>query len=719
MSRPRLPFVRLALAAGVLFSCCYSPAALGAPTAMVDLGDASSFAALSGASVGNTVSAPGAPHTTLRGDLGVKANTQPTGFPPGVVTGAVNVGNPAADAAHADLVSAYTEVAARTGGAPLAGALAGVTVGPGLHTIAGAVSNTTTVTLDGGGDPNAVFVFQVNGAMAMAAGSHVALTNGALASRVFWQVNGAGAVGAGATFAGTLMALDAVAMGNGSVINGRLFARNGALTLDDNEVYSSPPVVTISGGSTANTADTTPAIAGTTDIEAPALVTVTVAGQTLTAAPTGGAWSVTSAILANGTYPVTATVTDGAGNTSSAAQQLIVDTVPPVVTLDGGSSITTNDPTPALGGTSDVTPGAVVHVTVDDQTRTALVQFDGSWNVSPAALADGTHDVTAAVTDPAGNPGTARQRLVVDTSAPAVVIDGGAFALTNDPTPAVSGTADVASGTIVAIDLADETLTVPVAADGSWSATAAALADGPHRIVMTVADAAGNRARAVQTLTVDTVAPAVTIDGGATAATADLDPTLTGTSDAAPGTTVVVTVAGQTLTTLVQGAGSWNVTPTRVGTGTWPVVAAVTDPAGNVGRAQQALTIGGTAPPEPKPPINIALPPVVTATLKADTLATTVMVKCPATVTVHCVGSMLVYAKRAGAPKRARARRIGRYRFDIEPGGKARLVVSLNRRGKRLLARSKRLKATLVAVTYDVNGKRVKATSHTTLRVRR
>ena len=58
---------------------------------MVDLGRASSFAALSGASVGNTVSAVGAPHTTLRGALGVKANTRPTGFPPGTVTGEVSV----------------------------------------------------------------------------------------------------------------------------------------------------------------------------------------------------------------------------------------------------------------------------------------------------------------------------------------------------------------------------------------------------------------------------------------------------------------------------------------------------------------------------------------------------------------------------------------------------------------------------------------------------
>jgi hypothetical protein len=41
------------------------------------------------------------------------------------------------------------------------------------------------VTLDGEGNPNAVFVFQVNGALAMAANSHVVLTDGARASNVF------------------------------------------------------------------------------------------------------------------------------------------------------------------------------------------------------------------------------------------------------------------------------------------------------------------------------------------------------------------------------------------------------------------------------------------------------------------------------------------------------------------------------------------------------
>jgi Ice-binding-like/Bacterial Ig-like domain len=586
------------------------PSAVAASTSMVDLGQASTYAVLSGASVGNTVSAPSAPYTTLRGDLGVDASAQPTGFPPGVVTGTVNVGNAAATQAHADLVTAYNEVAARTGGTALAGALAGKTISPGLYTVAGAVSNTGTVTLNGGGDPNAVFVFQVDGAMALAAGSDVVLTNGAQASRVFWQVHGAGAVGANADFAGTLMALNAVAVGNGSVVNGRAFALNGALTLDADEFYSAPPVVTIVGGATTITNDPTPTISGTTDVDPPGVVTVTVAGQTLTATPSDGTWSVNPEILANGTYPVLASTIDGAGNPGDATQQLTIDTVPPVVTLDGGPSVITNDPTPTIAGTSDVAPGTIIHVAVSSQTLTALVQSGETWNVTPSALSDGTHTVTASVADPAGNEGTDSQVLTIDTIAPAVTITGGPNALTNDPTPDISGTADVAPGTTVIVILADQTLTGLVGANGAWSVTAATLADGPHRVIMSVSDAAGNLASVTQWLTVDTVPPIATITGGATATTSDLDPTITGTSNAAPGTTVTVSIAGQTMTTLLQTTGTWNATPSPVGAGTWTIVASVPDPAGNVGSATQTLTIATNPPSTPaNPPSSPVSPP--------------------------------------------------------------------------------------------------------------
>lgn len=597
-SHTRRAAIWLSIFVSMLLAACGASAAAAAPTTMVNLGQAAKYTVLAGPSITNTVSAPGAPHTTIRGDLGVKADAAPGGFPPGIVTGTARWGSDV-DPAHADLSAAYAEIAARQGGSPLAGALVGATIPPGLHTISGAASNTGTVTLDGGGDPNAVFVIQVTGALSFAAASHVTLTNGARPNRVFWQVNGAGAVGALADFAGTMIAKDAVGIGNGVVFNGRAFARDGAMTLDNNDFYGGPPVITIDGGAAAQTTDTTPTISGTTDLEAPGTVNVTIAGQTLSTTPdAGGNWSVTSTIeLPNGTYPVGASVLDGVGNPGSSTQQLTIDTVLPVITLDGGATVTTNDATPTISGTTDAAEDTVVRVNVASQNLRALVNGDGTWNVRPAALADGPHVITAAVSDPAGNESNASQTLTVDTTAPAVTITGGATALTNDPTPVIGGTAGVPEGTPVTVTVANDVLTGPVNGSGGWSTTASALSDGPHRIVISVEDPAGNRATATQMLTVDTVAPVVGINGGATATTDRTDPTIAGTSDAAAGTTISVTIAGEAMTALLQENGTWNTHAGVVGNGVWQVVASATDPAGNVGTFTQTLTIGPAVAP--------------------------------------------------------------------------------------------------------------------------
>jgi hypothetical protein len=564
--------------------------AFAASTSTVDLGQASTYAVLSGASVANTVSADGAPYTTLRGDLGVMADVQPTGFPPGVVTGSTRVGTSVTQA-YADLGAAYSDVAGRTGGTAIAGDLAGTTFAPGLYSAAAAVADTGKVTLDGGGNPNAVFVFKIDAALNVAAGAQIVLSNGAQASNVFWQVNGAAAVGAGAKFTGTLMASAAIAIGAGTKVNGRALALNGAISLNDDDFYSAPPVIAIAGGATATTNNMSPTITGTTDIVAPGVVNVTVAGQALSAVPVDGTWAVASPTLANGTYPVRASVVDGAGNASSATQELTVDTVLPIVTIGGGASVITNDPTRSISGASDIAPGSTVTVKVGSQTLTALVQPSGSWNVAPDALSDGTYAVGASVTDLAGNDGTTSQVLHVDTVAAAVTISGGDHALTNHASPTISGTAAVAPGTTVTVTLANQTLTGLVQRGRTWSVKPAFLSDGPHRVVMSVVDAAGNAASVTQTLTVDTVAPLVTIAGGRTANATGDQPTIRGTSNATPGTTVTVTIAGQTMTTLLQPNGTWNVSPTSLCRGTLGLVATVMDPAGNVGRATQTLTV--------------------------------------------------------------------------------------------------------------------------------
>ncbi len=196
-----------------------SPApAFAAAPAPVDLASAAAYSVFSGLSVANTVTGP---VTTLRGDLGVSvagANAGTiAGFPPGVVVGETHNGDPQAGQAYTDLERGIR----RCPGSPIWHAVdwnpGRRELEPGVYNFAGAFSPTGILTLDGQGDANAAFIFQVNGALAMAASAEVRLINEAQASRVFWQVNGAANLGANARLAGTVMAHDAIGLGAGAI----------------------------------------------------------------------------------------------------------------------------------------------------------------------------------------------------------------------------------------------------------------------------------------------------------------------------------------------------------------------------------------------------------------------------------------------------------------------------------------------------------------------
>jgi hypothetical protein len=602
---------RLAALTGGVLVCALAaaPAALAAPVAApVNLGRAASYGIISGASVANLNG------SVVHGDLGAPAAS---GFPPGVVTGNTNLGS-ADSGAYTDFLAAYGEVQSRSGAAALPADPTAAPITPGLYNAAAAVAVAAAgvVTLDAQGDPNARFVFQVGGALSFAAGAKVKLVNGAQAQNVYWAVNGAFSAAANAKFAGTALAATSGTIGTGALINGRALTET-AITMDTNQVYSGPPSMTLTGGSAVDTNTSTPTISGTTNVGSAGVVTVTVAGQTLTTNPaTDGSWSVNPTILANGTYTVNASTADGAGNVGSATQQLTIDTTPPLITLNGGPTVLTNNPTDTISGTTDAATGTLITVDVEAQTLSAvvngtpitqsvgqqtllaLVQSTGTWNVTPAHMGEGARQVDASVTDPAGNTSTVSEQLTVDTVDPAAAIDGGANALTNNPTPTITGTTDAPASATVTVTVADQTLTGQVQTDGTWSVSAAHISDGAHQVIMTVKDAAGNPASASQTLTVNTVAPVVMIAGGSSATTASVNPTISGSTDVPPGFTVTVTLAGQTLTTLVQPNGSWNATAMGVAAGPWTVVVTVTNAAGNVGSASQALTIdpssGGT-----------------------------------------------------------------------------------------------------------------------------
>jgi hypothetical protein len=195
-----------------------------AQPAPIALGEADSFAVL-GAS---TVTSAGV--SALTGNLGVSPGTAITGFPPGTVTGTTHSADAASNKAQADVGLAYADAAGRGPAIPIAGSLGGKTFTRGVYKSASFAVD-ADITLDAQNDPNAVFIFQSGSTLGSAASSHVKLVNGAQACNVFWQVGSSATLGASSTFAGSIIALTSISMGSGIVMDGRLLAHNGAVTL--------------------------------------------------------------------------------------------------------------------------------------------------------------------------------------------------------------------------------------------------------------------------------------------------------------------------------------------------------------------------------------------------------------------------------------------------------------------------------------------------------
>ena len=207
--------------------------------APVPLGSACSFGILGATPV---VSNGGPSNVT--GDVGIWPAASITGFPPGTITGSFHAGDAVAMTAQGDLTTAYNYAAAAPGGAVLTADIGGETLAPGVYKTTSAQPSlgiTGNLTLDGGGNSNGVWIFQIVSSLTTAAtNSQVILTNGATAQNVFWQVGSSATLGTTTTFAGSIMAQASVTLGTGATLNGRALARTGAVTLLSNPVNVPP-----------------------------------------------------------------------------------------------------------------------------------------------------------------------------------------------------------------------------------------------------------------------------------------------------------------------------------------------------------------------------------------------------------------------------------------------------------------------------------------------
>jgi hypothetical protein len=228
---------RLALAALIAALCgCHDPGTcppyFGPAGPVPVLGGAGTYGILGSSTVTNT-----GPSTVV-GDVGVSPGSAITGFPPGTLTGSQHAADPVAATAQSDLTTAYNDLAGRACGTNLTGQdLGGKTLAPGVYCFNTSAQLTGTLALDGQGSSNAVFVFQIGSTLTTASNAAVNLINSAQAKNVFWQIGSSATIGTGTAFKGNVVALTSITLNTGAtLVLGRALARNGAVTLNDNDV---------------------------------------------------------------------------------------------------------------------------------------------------------------------------------------------------------------------------------------------------------------------------------------------------------------------------------------------------------------------------------------------------------------------------------------------------------------------------------------------------
>ncbi|MEO5816085.1 MAG: ice-binding family protein [Gemmatimonadaceae bacterium] len=176
----------------------------------------------------------------INANISISPGSTVTGFPPCVITGVQHLADAVALQAQIDLTAAYNVLAGLP--CPPANAivanLGGTTKPAGVYCTATSIGVTGNLILDGGGDPNATFVFQAGTSLITA--GNIVLINGAQAKNVYWQVGSSATIGTASQWQGNILALTSITLVDNANLIGRALARNGAVSLGTNNIITLP-----------------------------------------------------------------------------------------------------------------------------------------------------------------------------------------------------------------------------------------------------------------------------------------------------------------------------------------------------------------------------------------------------------------------------------------------------------------------------------------------
>jgi len=490
-----------------------------------NLGVASTFALFTAVGAFDNIGAA----TFVTGDVGTNVGAF-NAFPPGTVVGAIHVADAVSAQAATDVNNAYMYLDGLTCGAAIGTTLgSGQILTPNIYCLGAASTLNGDLILNGQGDPNALFIFQIDGAFSTSTFSNVILIGSASLCNVWWQINGAFSLGDSSVFRGTIVANGAISLLEGSSLLGRGLSRAGAIDLHNNVVtIGMPPIASI--------------------ITASGPTTFCVGDSVILSGNSGGIWSNGSAtpsitVYTGGDYFVTNT--NGCGSDTSNHIIVTVNSgTPPSITCPEDVTIECDE--------STLPPNTGAATATDNCNLSPVVPNFNDITVEGACPQEYTITRTWIATDVSGNSSSCTQIITINDNTPPVITcpsnlvmectTGANYIAQINAWIGMASATDACDGTIVITTNYNGTSVPPLSCDLSTGLV----------LTFTATDSCGNSSTCMATAYIDDTAnPMITCPANISVQCASQVPAvniaLVVTSDSCGGTAAVTHVSDVTV----------------------------------------------------------------------------------------------------------------------------------------------------------------------------